>query len=200
MPDETRNDHGNSPDHCRASLVLVDVINDMQFDGATSLLRHAIPMARRLKALKRRAREAGIPVIYVNDNFGRWQSDWEKVVAYCLGEGMPGRPIVKMLKPDRRDYFILKPKHSGFYSTNLDVLLRHLGVETIILTGIAGNICVFFTASDAHMRDFRVIVPSDCVASKTVKENKHALEQMESIFEADVSPSAHLNLADLRDS
>jgi nicotinamidase-related amidase len=198
MPDSTRNDHGNAPDECRVALLLVDVINDMQFDGAESLMEYAMPMAERLAELKRRARAAGIPTIYVNDNFGKWQSDWEKVVRYCLQDGMPGRRIVELLKPDAEDYFVLKPKHSGFFSTNLEVLLRHLGAETVILTGIAGNICVLFTASDAHMRDLRVVVPGDCVVSNNSSDNDHALKQMKAVFDADSRPSTELNLKSLK--
>jgi nicotinamidase-related amidase len=97
-----------------------------------------------------------------------------------------------MLRPGDHDYFVLKPKHSGFFSTQLDILLEHLGTETVILTGIAGNICVLFTANEAYMRDFQLIVPRDCVASNTKKENDYALQQMEQILKADIRPSAQI--------
>ena len=97
------------------------------------------------------------------------------------------------MRPDEDDYFVLKPKHSGFFSTTLDILLDHLQVDTVILTGIAANICVLFTANDAYMRDFFLMVPEDCVASNTEEENRHALEQMRAVIKADTRPSTKLS-------
>ena len=91
--------------------------------------------------------------------------------------------------PDEDDYFVLKPKHSGFYSTSLELLLEHLGARSLILTGIAGNNCVLFTANDAYMRDFKIFVPSDCVVSETQADNDYALEQMAKVLKADTRPA-----------
>src|SRR4051812_19090358 len=131
--------HGNAPDKSTVAVVLIDVINDLEFPEAEPLLGYALPMAKRIKLLKQRARAAGIPVIYANDNFGRWQSNFNAQVEHCLQDGVRGRPVVELLAPDDDDYFVLKPKHSGFYCTALDILLEYLGVKTVILTGIAGN-------------------------------------------------------------
>ena len=168
---ENRDLHGNAPDKAEIGLLLIDVINDLDFPEGEMLLRHALPMARRLVDLKRRARTAGVPVIHVNDNFGRWRSNFNSQVEHCMKDGGRGEAIVEILVPEPEDYFVLKPKHSGFFSTTLDTLLEYLGVKTVILTGIAGNICVLFTANDAYMRDFALIVPGDCVASNTAEEN-----------------------------
>jgi nicotinamidase-related amidase len=189
--------HGSAPDNAEAALLLIDVINDLEFEGAESLLESALPMARRIAALKKRAKQAGIPVIYVNDNFGRWQSNFNKLLEHCLEEGVRGKPLAELLRPDEDDYFVLKPKHSGFYSTTLNTLLDYLGARTLILTGVAANICVLFTANDAYMRDFKLVIPSDCVASNTVEENQYALGQMEKILKAVISPSAELDLEKL---
>lgn len=186
--------HGNAPDKAVAALLLIDVINDLDFPEGDQLLRHALPMARNILALKKRTRQVGIPSIYVNDNFGRWQSNFHTQVEHCLKDGVRGRPIVQLLAPDEDDYFVLKPKHSGFFSTTLDILLEYLGVETLILTGIAANICVLFTANDAYMRDFGLVVPGDCVASNTEEENRYALQQMDRILKADTRTSAELDL------
>jgi nicotinamidase-related amidase len=140
---------------------------------------------------------AGIPTIYANDNFGRWRSDFRKLVGYCLENEVLGREMVGLLKPDDDDYFILKPRHSAFYLTNLDLLLKYLGVDTLILTGVAGDICVLFTANDAYMREFRVIVPSDCIASENARNNQVALELMQRVLKADIRPSQELDLAKL---
>jgi nicotinamidase-related amidase len=189
--------HGNAPDKAAAALLLIDVINDLDFPEGEQLLQRALPMARNILALKRRAKRSGIPAIYVNDNFGRWQSNFRAQVEHCLEDGVTGKPIVQLLAPDEDDYFVLKPKHSGFFSTTLDLLLEYLRAETLIITGIAANICVLFTANDAYMRDFGLIVPGDCVASNTEDENRHALEQMKRVLKADTRASTALELDDI---
>lgn len=192
MPSRNPDLHGNAPDNSPIALILIDVINDLEFPGSEKLLKQALPMARKLARLKKRAQAAKVPVIYVNDNFGRWQSDFHKQVQHCLEDGVKGEPIARLLRPGKEDYFVLKPKHSGFFSTQLDILLEHLGTETVILTGIAGNICVLFTANEAYMRDYQLIVPRDCVASNTRKENDYALQQMKQILKADIRPSSKI--------
>jgi nicotinamidase-related amidase len=194
MPAKNEDLHGMVPDKSDVALILLDVINDLEWEGGERLLEHAFPMARRLAALKQRCREVAIPAVYVNDNYGKWQSDFSRLIAHCLSEDTRGRPIVELLKPEEDDYFVLKPKHSGFFSTTLDVLLHYLKARTLILSGIAGNICVLFTANDAYMRDFHLLVPSDCVASNDAEENDHALRQMETVLKADVTPSVDLDL------
>jgi nicotinamidase-related amidase len=189
---DNANLHGNAPDKSHIALLLIDVINDLEFDEGEQLLRHALPMAERILALKRRAKEAGVPAVYVNDNFGRWRSNFNSQVEHCLNDGVRGRRLAELLIPDPDDYFVLKPKHSGFFSTTLDILLEYLGTQTVILTGIAGNNCVLFTANDAYMRDLALIVPSDCVASNTEPENAAALEQMRKILKADIRSSTEL--------
>jgi nicotinamidase-related amidase len=193
MPVRSEDLHGSAPDKSGAALVLIDVINDFNFPEGEQLLRLAIPVGENIARLKQRAKAAGIPSIYVNDNFGRWQSDFKKIVAHCLDEGK-GRSFVELLLPEDDDYFVLKPKHSGFYSTTLSLLLTHLTAKNLILTGIAGNNCVLFTANDAYMRDFKLFIPADCVVSNTDEENQHALKQMETVLKADVNASTGLDL------
>src|SRR5689334_17640584 len=183
----------HAPDKAEAALLLIDVINDLNFDEGESLLRHALPMARALAQMKRRAKAAGIPVIYVNDNFGRWRSDFPTLVEYCSSSESRGRPVVVQLLPEQDDYFILKPKHSAFFQTNLEILLSYLGVSTLIMTGMAGDICVLFSANDAYMRDFRVIIPADCVASETEERNDQALDLMGRVLKAEVVKSTEID-------
>lgn len=186
--------HGNAPDNSPVALLLIDVINDLEFEGGEKLLRHALPCARRIAAFKERCKAAGIPTIYVNDNFGKWRSDFKKLVSHCLNDNTRGREIVELLKPARDDYFVLKPKHSGFHSTTLDLLLKYLGAETLILAGFTADICILFTANDAYMRDYRLVIPADCVASQDETENQRALKFMERVLKADVSPSTQTDL------
>ncbi|HEU5163868.1 MAG TPA: isochorismatase family cysteine hydrolase [Thermoanaerobaculia bacterium] len=198
MPDNNQDLHGSVPENSEVALLLIDVINDMEFEGAEALVEQAIPMAHNIAALKKRAKAARIPAIYVNDNFGRWQSDFRRVVQHCLEDGVRGEEVARILQPDEDDYFVLKPKHSAFFATTLDTLLTYLGARTVILTGIAGNICILFSANDAYMRDLNVIVPSDCVVSNTESENRHALDQIQKILKADITPSTELDLESLR--
>jgi nicotinamidase-related amidase len=190
--------HGNVPDKAPVALLLIDVINALEFPEGPQLARHAVPMARRLAVLKKRARRAGIPAIYVNDNFGKWQSDLTRLLEHALGTENLGRPMVELLRPDPDDYFVLKPKHSGFFSTNLDILVEYLEVKTLIIAGVAGNICVLFTAQDAFLRDLQIVVPSDCVASNDARTNRIALDHMRRILKADTRPSAKLDLKKLK--
>ena len=182
----------HAPDNSPIALLLVDVINDLEFPGGEKLLKHALPTADALREFKLRAKQAGVPAIYANDNFGRWRSDFPKLVQYCLGEGIRGKPLVQRLAPEPDDYFILKPKHSAFYQTNLDTLLKYLGVKTVIVTGIAGDICVLFTANDAYMRDLRLLVPPDCIASEDPEENRRVLSLMQRVLKADIKPSPEI--------
>src|SRR5215212_2760315 len=194
MPRASHDLHGSAPDKSKAALLLIDVINDFDFEEGDQLLRLALPVANTIAGLKKRVRTAGIPTIYVNDNFGKWQSDFKKIVAHCSRAEAKGKDFVKLLLPEDDDYFVLKPKHSGFYSTTLDLLLTHFNAKNLILTGIAGNNCVLFTANDAYMRDFKVFVPADCVVSNTEEENRYALSQMETVLKADTGPATELDL------
>jgi nicotinamidase-related amidase len=198
MPAKNEDLHGNVPDKAEVALLLIDVINDLEFESGEELLRHALPMAERLAALKRRAKAACVPVVYVNDNFGKWQSDFKKILAHCLEDDVRGRPLAELLRPGDDDYFVLKPKHSGFFSTTLDILLDYLGVKTLVLTGLTGDICVLFTAHDAYMRDFNLVVPSDCVASNDPRENEYTLEKMARLLKADTRPSAEVDFEELK--
>ena len=181
----------------RAALLLVDVINDMDFEGSESLVGEALPMAQRLHELKGRARQAGLPTIYINDNFGKWRSDFRTLVEHCVNDDVPGREVARLLQPDRDDYFVLKPKNSAFFGTTLDTLLTSLDVDTLVLTGIAGDNCVLFSANDAYLRDYKLYIPCDCVASNTREENEAALRLLAKVVKADIRPASELDLARL---
>jgi nicotinamidase-related amidase len=174
------------------ALLLIDVINDLAFDGSEALVSHAESMATALARLKRRATAAGLPTIYVNDNFGQWRSDFRRTVAHCTARSSPGRDVSQRLRPTARDYFVLKPKHSGFFDTTLDSLLEALRIRRVILTGIAGNICVLFTANDAYMREFKIFAPADCIVSNTVPDNDHALRQIKTVMKGNIALSTRL--------
>jgi nicotinamidase-related amidase len=188
----------HAPDEAKTALLLIDVINPLHFEGGERLLAQALPMARFLAELKRRAKAVGIPVIYVNDNFGRWRSDFPALVERCLKAHVRGRPVVEQLLPEDDDYFVLKPKHSAFFQTNLEILLKYLGADTLIMTGMAGDICVLFSANDAYMRDFRIIVPPDCTASEDADQNRQVLVLMQRVLKAEITPSADIEFEGTR--
>ena len=159
----------------RSALLIVDMINPLDFPDARALLRQAVPVATRIARLKRRMKSRGLPTIYVNDNFTHWLRDFRELVAICSQPGAPDAPLAQALAPEHDDYLVLKPRHSAFFATPLEVLLAQLDIRHVVVTGIAGDGCVLATATDAHLREFEVSVPPDCCASITKARNDRAL-------------------------
>jgi nicotinamidase-related amidase len=178
----------------RTALLLVDVINLFDFPRGAALARRSLAPARNIRRLRDRAHERGVPVVYVNDNWGRWRSDFKAIVADCSRPERPGAPIAELLEPTPRDFFVLKPHLSGFHETPLDTLLRSGNVQTVVIAGFAADNCVFFTAAEAHMRDYKVVVPSDCCASEVDAERQHALAKMRKFLDADTSSSRRIRM------
>jgi nicotinamidase-related amidase len=179
------NPHDWPPGRCRLktktsnqALLIIDTINDLEFPGGENVLPWAQRMADRLKPFRARAHKAGVPVIHVNDNFGHWRSNFTDVYRHATRRGARGRDVSRRMKPTAEDYFILKPRHSAFFATSLIPLLEHLHVRRLILTGIATNICVFFTAHDAHMHEYPMTVLSDCCAAESDHDHDLALDQL----------------------
>jgi nicotinamidase-related amidase len=171
-------------------LVLVDFINPLDFDGADALAPPALEAARATAALRRRAARDGVQTVYANDNYGVWQADFKTVWARCHAmRGAPGE-IARLLQPRRRDLTILKPRHSAFYSTPLDLLLRQLRSRKLIIAGLAADNCVLFTAMDAYLRGYSLWVPQDCVAAESAESKAGALEHMRRTLKATVRASA----------
>lgn len=179
----------------RTALLLVDVINPFDFAGGPAFARRAQRVARVIERLRARAERAGLPVIYVNDNLGKWRSDAASLVEFCTRPGVPGAPIVERLAPRPTDYVVLKSTLSGFYQTPLDTMLRLGGVQTVILTGFAADNCVLFTAADAYMREFRLIVPRDAVGARTTDARRRALATMYELFDARTPAASALRLS-----
>jgi nicotinamidase-related amidase len=182
-----------SPSGHRAALLLIDVINDFEFPEAERLLSRADACSARIEVLRARARQVGVPVIYVNDNFGHWRSDFRATLARCSEPARPGSAIARRLAPQLDDYFVLKPQHSGFFHTPLELLLRDLGTKYLVLCGFSTNSCVAFTAYDAHMRGFRVLVPRDTTAALSEQAHAEAIHQLELTVHADTRESTALD-------
>ncbi len=194
MPTGDKNLHGSAPAKHSVALLLIDVISDFDFPDGARLLGNVSAIVKNIAELKKRAKKENVPVVYVNDNFGKWQSDFTKLLAHCQSKSSKGNEIAGLLAPEERDYFILKPKHSAFFSTTLDLLLKHFQTKKIVLAGLSTDICVLFTASDAYLRDYKIVVPRDCVAAVDELEHEHALKYIERVLDADTRPFAKIKL------
>ena len=175
-------------------LLVIDMFSRWDYDDAERLLGGAERIAPAIAALRRRCRAAGVPVIYANDNAGRWRSDFGDVVRSAREAGGAGARIAELLAPGEDDYFVLKPKHSAFFGTPLDLLLRHLQARRLIVTGVASDQCVVFTAADARMLDYRVHAPRDCIASQTDERSRRAVDQLGEVMVVDTAPASALRL------
>jgi nicotinamidase-related amidase len=189
--------HGNVPDSCPRVLILVDVINDLDFPGNGSLVKAAGGLGKRIAKLKARCSDAGMPTIYVNDNRGRWRSDFSAVLNHCLEPSSLGRSLVEKVVPGPRDYIVLKPKHSPFYATPLGTILSYLDAKSVVLAGLTTNACVLSAAMGIHVRDLKLFVPSDCVAALNATLQRRALAVMRESFGAVTTVSSRLDLRKL---
>jgi nicotinamidase-related amidase len=186
--------HGNVPDSAGVVLLLVDIINDLDFPNNSTILKKAVTLGKNVAALKKYCSQLRIPAIYVNDNRGKWRSDFPAVLAHCRRPEAPGRPLVERVIPDLRDYVVLKPKHSAFFATPLDILLTYLKVTTVILAGLTTNACILVTAAELYIRDMKIYVPSDCVAALENQDHSMALAILRRSFRVDTTPSTKLDL------
>ena len=175
---------------CGAALLIIDMINPFDFEGAQAILPAAKQAVHAILHLREQADRARIPTIYVNDNFGEWHCD-RSVLVERVGKRIIHRDIV----PRKLDYFVIKPQFSGFYATNLQVLLPKLGVTRLVLTGVASDICVLFTAVDARMRDYDLWIPKDAVAAEKASHHKAALAIAKDNLDAETKPASALSLA-----
>lgn len=184
-------------EHAAVALLFIDVVNALEFEGSRAMVRRAELAAGRLATLRARASRAKIPTIFVNDNFGRWRSDFKSMVRHCSREEAPGRHITQLLAPRADDYFVLKPYNSGFFDTALQALLEQLRAKTLILAGIATDNCVLFTAHDAYLRGYRLFIPKDCCIADSTAHHMQALSLMERTMKADTRPSPRLRLSSI---
>ncbi len=162
----------------RSALLLVDVIHPFDFDGAKRLLRHARRIVPALLRVREAFDTADYPVVYCNDNFGQWRSEASATVRACTKPDALGADFVSALAPRASDYIVLKPKHSSFAATPLELLLGWARVKRLYIAGLTGDSCVHATAIDARSRDFDVVVISDATASETAARNGRALQQL----------------------
>ncbi|MBV9343667.1 MAG: cysteine hydrolase [Gammaproteobacteria bacterium] len=179
--------HGSVPDRAKTALLVLDMFSDFAFQHGARAEQRARPVATRIAALKRRLLRQRVPCIYINDNLGRWRSSFPEIVKQAAASR--GAAIARTLRPEERDYCLLKPKHSGFFDTPLDTVLETLGARRLILCGTTTPQCILFTATDAYVRDYELIIPTDCVVALTSREQRLALYFLQSVLGARVCRS-----------
>lgn len=175
--------------HCERVLLLVDFINPLDFPGADQLAGPALEAARATARLKAHLSAQGVPTIYANDNYGAWQSDFRSLVSGCRQREDASGEIARLLAPHASDLAILKPRHSAFYGTPLELLLAEIGARELVVCGLATDMCVQMTAADAFLREFACWVPSDCTAAETEEARRASLAYMETVLKCEVRPA-----------
>ncbi len=182
-----RSKHKRKAGHATA-LLLVDFFNPLEFAKPSSLAPWALKAARNTQRLKALAASMRIPSIYINDNFDEWGGDFSRVIERCAEQDGPARQILELLAPASDDYVMTKPRHSAFYGTPLEFVLEELGVRNVIVTGLEADVCIFFTAQDAYVRQFALWIPANCVGTKNDRYYKTALEHMRRNIKATTAP------------
>jgi nicotinamidase-related amidase len=146
---------------------------------------------RPIKSLLTAARSSKVPIVYVCDS--HFENDPEiKVWGRHAMKGSSGAQIIKQLAPKRGDYTLEKRVYSAFHETGLELLLKDLAIDTVVISGLLTEICVRHTAADAFMRGFAVRVPSDCVEAFTEEKQRDGLEYIEKMYGADITSSSKL--------
>lgn len=173
----------------KQAVLIVDMINDFRHEDGAVLFKQVEPIMHNIARLRSCANDAGVPVIYVNDNFRHWHDTFETTIDHVEKNSDEGRRVVEILRPGRDDFYILKPHRSGFYKTPLGVLLSELGINELIITGAATDMCVLSTAHDAQMRKYKIRVPRDTTAALKDEHRDQALELMERVLDADTAPT-----------
>jgi nicotinamidase-related amidase len=168
----------------KTALLVIDIINPFDFKHGETLAHNTKKIVNPLRNLTKYCRQQKIPVIYINDHYNLWKADYKEIIKKCHNNR--SEEIINVLQPSENDFFLIKPKHSAFYGTALNTLLHHLNVENLIITGIAGNICVLFTANDAYMREFNLYIPENTIASVSNDDNHYALTMMQNVLKAKI--------------
>ncbi len=185
-------------DSATTVLLIIGMVSDFRFEDGAKVAGAALPAAHRIRELRSRAAAAGASSMFVNDNLGQWRSDFRQLIERCRRNDCAGAPILRALAPGAEDYYVLKPTHAGFFGTPLAHLLQGLQAQTLILTGISAHQCILFTANEAYLRDYRLIIPRDCIAAKTPRWRRLALEYFQTVLHADTSPAARITFAKKR--
>jgi nicotinamidase-related amidase len=174
------------------ALVVIDMLNTYDFDDAEKLAESAQDAVPKISSLLDRARDEEVPIIYVNDNYGDWNSSAEELVEHGLNGRHP--ELVEPIRPPEGVAFVIKARHTIFYGTPLEYLLAQRGIDRLVLTGQVTEQCVLYSALDAYVRHIDVAVPRDAVAHIHADLAEASFKMMETNMGADITPSADCHL------
>ncbi|HEV7610212.1 MAG TPA: isochorismatase family cysteine hydrolase [Steroidobacteraceae bacterium] len=162
----------------------LDLISDFAFPDGPRVRRALQMRAAAIRGLLSRARSNEVPVIYANDNLGRWRSDSQALIARCTDSKRAGAELVRSLLPAPTDSIVLKPRHSAFFGTPLEVLLDHEQIDTLIILGVSAESCVWMSACDAHTRGLGLVVPRDTIAGASSTALRAAIASLHCVLGA----------------
>lgn len=169
----------------KKALLVIDMLNDFLLEGAPLEVPKGREIIPALKGKIEEARKEGTSIIYICDSHDKDDEEFKVWPPHAIS-GTEGAEVIKELQPEKKDYIIKKKRYSGFFGTELDVTLKKLGVEELIITGLVTNICVLYTTADAVMRSYQVTIPKDSVAALNEEEGQFALNQMKNILKAKI--------------
>ena len=165
----------------KTALVVVDMLNSYEHDDADALINAVREVLPNIASLIERARSEGADIVYVNDNYGAWNQGRSE--------------LVEPIAPGDDVDFVVKARHSIFYETPLEYLLRSRDIERLVLVGQVTEQCILYSALDAYIRHVEVVVPPDAVAAIHPDLHEAALKMMEVNMDADLTPSADVRLS-----
>jgi nicotinamidase-related amidase len=176
----------------RTALIVIDMINGYEHPDAERLTRSVERVLPNITELVNRAAEQDVPTIYVNDNFGSWNSNRDELLDEVMGGEF--RHLVEPIAPKDDTMFIVKARHSIFYQTPLEYLLREQGIERVVMVGQVTEQCVLYSALDAYIRRFQVVVPRDAVAEIHADLADASLKMMELNMSAEIADADDVEL------
>jgi nicotinamidase-related amidase len=170
-----------------AALIVIDMLNPYDHEDAEPLKESVSEMLPSLRELIERAPEAGLLTVYVNDNHGDWTAGRGKLIQHALAGAAPH--LIEPIAPSKDTPFLVKARHSVFYQTQLEYLLRQEGIERLVLAGQVTEQCILYSALDGYVRHFEVVVPRTAVAHIHEDLADAALRMMEENMRAQVPDS-----------
>jgi nicotinamidase-related amidase len=176
----------------RSALIVTDMLNPYEHEDAELLMESVREVLSPLQGLVARARESDVLTVYVNDNHGDWSAARAELVDRALAGAAPD--LIEPIVPDADVPFIVKARHSIFYETQLEYLLRQEEVDRIVLTGQVTEQCILYSALDAYVRHFNVVTVTDAVAHIRTDLAEGALEMMKANMRAELEPAGRVPL------
>lgn len=174
----------------KTAILVVDMLNDF-VTGALKCDR-GLAIVPHVQKLLKGAREKGVPVIFCNDAHLKGIDHELKLWGDHAIVGTKGAEIIPELGPEASDYIVPKRRYSGFFHTDLDLLLKELGITTVVVTGLHAHMCVRHTSADAYMLGYKVVVATDCTDSFTKEDYEYGLSYLKSVYGAEAYTAEQL--------